>query len=182
MGGSWQERIKNETKEQRSDHFLQFIKSIRTWHLVLVLIPLLFITATLLRFDHLKMNDLKTAVLEADAAGEDEEGNLKEGAIQKSQEEINADLEEKLKALKTFAESHTIVNFVEKNGTSSLTFGTGPFYLEHQYNRLAAAAIAKAEELAATISRTRSRRSSRKCSFDTHGMTLRSVKKFCLRR
>lgn len=152
MGGSWKERVKRETKEERSRHFLGFIKDIRTWHLILVLIPLLFIAATLLRFDHLKMNDLKVAVLEADAAGEDEEGNIKAGEIQKSQEEINQNISNALKELKTFTESHIILNFVEKNGTTSLSFGTGSFYLEHQYKRLATKALEEAEKMAAEIS------------------------------
>lgn len=151
MGGNWKERIKGETKEKRTG-FLNFLKSIRTWQLILILIPLGFIDATLLRFDHLEMNKLKEAVLTADAAGEDENGNIEEGETQKSQEEINKDIEAKLKDLKTFTESHIIVNFVEKNGTSNLIFGTGPLYLEHQYNRLAAAALAKAQEIAASIS------------------------------
>ena len=152
MGGDWKNIIKSETKEKRSKHFLNFLKNVKTWQLILVLIPLCFIDATLLRFDHLKMNNLKNAVLEADAAGEDENGNLKEGEVQKSQEEINADIEAKIKELKKFAESHIIVNFVERNGTSTLTFGTGPIYLEHQYNRLASAALAEAQAIAATIS------------------------------
>jgi hypothetical protein len=152
MGGFWKKRVKEDTKEERSNHFLNFFKAIRTWQLILVLIPMLFMTATFLRFDHLKMNELKTAVLEADAAGEDENGEIKEGEIQKSQEEITADITAKMKELKAFTESHTVVNFLDKNGTSELVFGTGPFYLEHQYNRLALAALNKAQELAAQIS------------------------------
>lgn len=151
MGGIWKKRIKEEQKEQRSNHFLNFRKSIRTWHLILVLIPILFLTATFLRFDHLKMNELKAAVVEADLAGEDENGQVPEGTTQKTQEEITADITEKMKALKEFTESHTIVNFIEKNGITNLTFGTGPIYLEHQYNRLAAIAINKAKEIAVTI-------------------------------
>jgi len=131
---------------------LQFVKNIKTWQLILILIPLLFLTATFLRFDHLKMNELKEAVYAADAAGEDENGNLPEGVEQKSQEEITKDIEEKMLTLKKFTESHTIVNFVEKNGKTDLVFGTGPFYLEHQYNRLAAKAIAEAEQKAAEMS------------------------------
>jgi len=151
MGGFWKKRVKEDTKEQRSHHFLNFLKSIRTWHLILILIPLLFMDATSLRFDHLKMNELKTAVLEADAAGEDENGEIKEGEIQKAQDEITADITEKMKALKSFTESHTVINFLDKNGGTEIVFGTGPFYLEHQYNRLALAALTRAQELAAQI-------------------------------
>ncbi len=152
MGGFWKKRVKEDTAEKRKNHLLNFLKSIRTWHLILVLIPLLFMTATFLRFDHLKMNELKTAVLEADRAGEDEEGKVPEGVEQKSQEEITKDISEKVKELKSFTESHTVMNFLDKNGKTELVFGTGPFYLEHQYNRLALAALKQAQELAATIS------------------------------
>lgn len=151
MGGFWKKRVKEDTKERRSNYFLNFIKSIRTWQLILILIPLAFMTATFLRFDHVKMNELKTAVLEADRAGEDEEGKIPEGETQKTQEEITADITEKVKELKTFTESHTIINFVDKNGETEILFGTGPFYLEHQYNRLALAALNKAQELANQI-------------------------------
>ena len=152
MGGTWKERIRRDTKEKRENHFLNFLKDIRTWHLVLILIPLLFMTATFLRFDHLKMNDLKTAVLEADAAGEDEEGNLAPDEVQKSQEEINEDISKALGELKEFTESHIIVNFDEKNGSTTLSFGTGQFYLEHQYKRQAVVALEEAEALAAQVS------------------------------
>ena len=152
MGGFWKKRVKEDTKEKRSNHFLNFLKSIRTWHLILILIPLLFMSATFLRFDNLKMSELKTAVLEADRAGEDENGEVAAGEVQKSQEEITADITEKIKELKRFTETHTVMNFLDKNGTTELVFGTGPFYLEHQYNRLALAALEKARELAAQIS------------------------------
>ena len=152
MGGFWKKRVKEDTAEKRSNHFLNFVKSIRTWQLFLVLIPVLFMSATFLRFDHLKMNELKTAVLEADRAGEDEEGKLPEGTVQRPQEEITAEIAAKVKELKAFTESHTVINFLDKNGSTEIVFGTGPFYLEHQYNRLAFAALKQAQELAATIS------------------------------
>ena len=119
MGGFWEKRVKEDTKERRSKHFLNFIKSIRTWQLILVIIPVIFMSATFLRFDHLKMNELKTAVLEADAAGEDENGELKEGETAKTQEEITADITEKMKTLKTFTESHTVINFIDKTALPS---------------------------------------------------------------
>ena len=108
-------------------------------------------SATFLRFDHLRMNELKEAVLEADRAGEDENGKLPEGETQRPQEEITADLAEKVKALKSFTESHTVINFLDKNGNTEIVLGTGPFYLEHQYNRLALIALQQAQALAATI-------------------------------
>jgi hypothetical protein len=151
MGGFWKKRVKEDTAEKRSNHLLNFFKAIRAWHLFLVLIPLVFMSATFLRFDHLKMEELKNAVLEADRAGEDEEGKVKEGETQRPLEEITADIAEKVKTLKKFAETHTVINFLDKNGSTEIVFGTGPFYLEHQYNRLALVALQKAQEIAATI-------------------------------
>ena len=108
--------------------FLSIIKNIRTWQLALVLLPLLFIAATLLRFDHLKMVNLRDAVLAADDTEDD------------------ATLNTAIQQLKDYTDTHTIVNIVEKNGRQDITFGTGPFYLENLYIRTATAAIAKAEE------------------------------------
>lgn len=105
----------------------KLLRSARAWQLLLVLIPLIFIAATLLRFDALKMVELRDAVYAADENGPDEE------------------IAQKLSELKKFAETHIIVNFEEKNGQYSLTFGTGPIWLEGQYNRKATAAIEEAE-------------------------------------
>ena len=107
---------------------LQIIKNIKTWQLILILLPLLFVAATLLRFDHLKMMDLRAAVLSADEANDDE------------------DIATSLQKLKDFTDTHIVVNIVEKNGRQDLTFGTGPFYLENLYIRTATAAIAEAEK------------------------------------
>lgn len=99
---------------------------LKTWQIILVTILLLFVDATLLRIDHLKMVELRDAVLAAD-----EEGN----------DELTV---ERLEELKKFTFSHIVVNIHEENGAQSLMFGTGPFYLEHQYNRAAEAAIEEA--------------------------------------
>ena len=100
---------------------------VKTWWLVVILIPLFFIDATLLRLDHVKMTELRDAVLEADAAESDEE------------------IERALVALKEFVFSHIVVNVVDDNGMQVVTFGTGPFYLEHQYIQAANKALAEAE-------------------------------------
>ena len=71
--------------------------------------------------------ELRDAVLAADAAEDD-------AAIQSS-----------LVALQEFVVSHIVVNIAEQNGVQSIIFGTGPFYLEHQYLRAANAAIEAAE-------------------------------------
>lgn len=98
-------------------------KAVHTWQLIIILIPLLFFTATLLRFDHLKMVDLRKAVLAADESGN--EANLTQALLE----------------LKQFVESHTVINILEENGNQIITFGTGTFYLEHQYRRDATAAL-----------------------------------------
>ena len=46
---------------------------VKTWKLLVILVPLLFVDATLLRIDHIKMTELRDAVLEADKNENDEE-------------------------------------------------------------------------------------------------------------
>lgn len=104
------------------------VPKIKTWQLVAVLLPLLFIDATLLRVDHVRMTELRGAVLEADK-NEDDEG-------------IARTLDE----LRRFVFSHIVINVVDDNGVQKVTFGTGPFYLEHQYIRAANKALKEAEE------------------------------------
>ena len=106
----------------------RFKFKVKTWQLLLLLIPLLFVDATLLRMDHIRMTELRDAVLLADETEDDE-------AIAKS-----------LQELKSFVFSNIVVNVVDENGMQKITFGTGPFYLEHQYLRAANAAIKAAEE------------------------------------
>ena len=101
---------------------------LKTWQLLVMLVPLLFVDATLLRLNHLKMVELRDAVLQADEAEDDEE--------------IARSLEE----LKKYVFSHMVINIVEDNGAQKITFGTGPFYLEHQYIRAANAALEAAEQ------------------------------------
>ncbi len=101
---------------------------LKTWQLILILIPLIFITATLFRFDHIKMAELKEAVKAADEAENDEE------------------IAKALSELKNFTFSHIVINVIEDNGVQNITFGTGTFYLEHQYIRAASAALEEAEQ------------------------------------
>lgn len=102
--------------------------SIATWQLILILLPLLFLTATFLRLDHIRMTELRSDVFAADESGD-------KNAIDSS-----------LVALQTFVSSNVIVNITEKNGLETISFGTGPFYLEHSYQRDANAAIEAAEK------------------------------------
>lgn len=101
---------------------------IKTWQLLVVLIPLLFIDATLLRLDHIRMTELRNAVLAADAAEDDAE--------------VSRTLEE----LKKFVFSNIVINVEDYNGEQNIAFGTGPFYLEHLYLRDANAALKEAEK------------------------------------
>lgn len=118
MGGIKKIDIKNS---------LRSLGRVKTWQLLVVLVLLLFIEATLLRFDHIKMTELKSEVAAADESGDDE-------AISAS-----------LQNLQDFVRTHTVINVIEKNGESLVSFGTGPIYLEHQYQRKASEALAKAE-------------------------------------
>lgn len=123
MGGIKKKDLKNSLKK---------LSSIKTWQLVIILLLFLFIEATLLRIDHIHMTDLKSAVTAADEAGDDKA------------------LAAALNELRDFTTTHTVINVVEKNGESYVTFGTGPIYLEQTYIRKASAALAEAEANANT--------------------------------
>lgn len=103
-------------------------RKVKTWQLLVILVPLLFIDATLLRMDHLKMVDLRSAVLQADEAGDD------------------TALAENLAALQDFVLHNIVINVVDENGEQKVMFGTGPFYLEHSYIRAANQALDETEE------------------------------------
>lgn len=107
--------------------WLKKVRPLKTWQLLLILVPILFITATMFRFDHIKMATLKDAVLAADLEENDEKINIA------------------LIALKKFTFSHIVINVVDDNGNQKLIFGTGPFYLEKQYIRAATVALEKAK-------------------------------------
>lgn len=106
---------------------IKFYK-IKTWQLLIILVPLFFVDATLLRIDHVRMTEMRDAVLAADDENNDEE------------------IAQKLEELKGFVFSNIVINVVDDNGEQRITFGTGPFYLEHQYIRAANAALEEAEK------------------------------------
>jgi len=112
---------------------------IKTWMLLVALIPLFAVDATLLRLNHIKMTELRDAVLAVDA-------KISENETDSEMEKTDKELEEALVKLKEFVFSHIVVNVVEENGIQRLTFGTGPFYLEHQYLRAANKALEEAEK------------------------------------
>lgn len=103
------------------------IHKLKTWQLLLILVPFLFLDATLLRLDHIKMTELRDAVLAADESENDEETT------------------KRLEELREFVLSNMVINVVDDNGEQKVTFGTGPFYLEHQYIRAANKALEEAE-------------------------------------
>lgn len=104
------------------------IRKLKTWQILLIIAIMVFVDATFLRIDHLKMVSLRDEVLAADEAEDDD-------AISNA-----------LEKLKSFTFSHIVINVSESNGKQEVSFGTGTFYLEHQYRRAAAKAIEEAEE------------------------------------
>lgn len=123
MGGNFS----SQSRKFFLDTFRSF-RNLKTWQLFLILIPLLFITATFFRFDHLKMTKLRSEVLKADQAENDQK------------------IAASLKKLRNFTSTHAVISVVEKNGDTRIAFGTGPFYLERQYTRHATAKLAAAEK------------------------------------
>ncbi len=101
---------------------------LKTWWLIVFLIPLFFVDATLLRFDHIRMTELRDAVLAADEA--EDEAAVSEG----------------LEKLKDFVFNNIVINVIDDNGEQRVIFGTGPFYLEHTYIRAANVALEEAEK------------------------------------
>ncbi len=116
------------SKKKKSRRALSKIFHISTWKLVLVLILLVFLGATLLRFDHIKMSELRAEVLTADE--------------QEDREKIISSLNE----LRNFTLKHIVFNILDDNGREHIIFGTGPFYLENLYIHDAKEAIKKQQE------------------------------------
>ena len=116
-------------KKQKANLFVRIFR-IRAWKLILIAIILAFVSATLLRFDHIKMTELRDAVLASDKAADDEQ------------------LVEDMQNLREFVATHIVFNVLDKNGAQEIVFGTGPFYLEESYTRKAEAEIKKAQEAA----------------------------------
>ncbi|MBQ9484783.1 hypothetical protein IJU85_01615 [Candidatus Saccharibacteria bacterium] len=112
---------------------------IKTWILLLILIPLLALDATLLRWDHIKMTELRDTVLSVDE-------KISEDGTDEEAKATDEELATALTNLKEFVFSNIVINITEENGVQKITFGTGPFYLEHQYLRAATKALKEAEK------------------------------------
>lgn len=119
MGGNTRNHIKKT---------LHWLHSIGTWQYLLILIIMLFISATCLRIDHIRMNDLKAEVLAADEAGDEEK------------------LVTGLNDLRDYTNSHIVINIDDLNGNFEVYFGTGPLYLENQYRKDATKVLEEAEK------------------------------------
>ena len=117
-------KIGGKIKEIRSRRKWKI--KIKTWMLLILLVPMLFVDATLLRYNHIRMTELRDAVLAADAEENDEK------------------LASALTELKEFVFHDIVINITEENGTQKVEFGTGPFYLEHLYIRNANKALEEA--------------------------------------
>jgi hypothetical protein len=114
-------------KKHEIKKWLKKLRPLKNWQLFLILVPLLFVSVELLRRDHIKMTELRDAVLAAD-----EEENVEK-------------ITESMEALRDFTFSNVVINIVDDNGSQRITFGTGPFYLEHLYIRAALTALTEAE-------------------------------------
>lgn len=116
--------------EKRGREKLRKLKfrRLKTWQLLVILIPLLFADATLLRLDHIRMTELRDEVMVADEIEEPDEV-----------------IAEKLTALKDYVFNNIVINVIDDNGEQKIVFGTGPFYLEHTYIRAANKALEEAE-------------------------------------
>ena len=136
MGGSGE---RSEAKKKLKGVLAKLKKfRIKSWMLVLALVPLGFADATMLRIDHVRMTELRDAVLQIDA-------KISENESDEAMKAVDAELAQALTELKEFVFSHIVINIVEENGIQKVSFGTGPFYLEHQYLRAANRALKEAE-------------------------------------
>ena len=84
-------------KKQKANLFVRIFR-IRAWKLILIAIILAFVSATLLRFDHIKMTELRDAVLASDKAADDEQ------------------LIKDMQNLREFVATHIVFNVLDKNG------------------------------------------------------------------
>ena len=119
---------KKKTPKQIAWAIFKFIFAPKNWKLFIIFVPLFVHTTKLLRADHIRMTELREAVISADRTEDDTK--------------IIAALDE----LKDFVFSNVVINIVDDNGNKNITFGTGPFYLEHMYMRAAADALEKTSQ------------------------------------
>ena len=107
-----------------------------------MLVPLLFIDATLLRMDHIRMTELRDGVIEVD-------GKITDETTDEEMAGIIEELGDALAELKEFVFSHIVINETEENGIKRIFFGTGDIPLKNQYRWSALKAWHEAEEMMA---------------------------------
>lgn len=116
-------------KKKKPHSLVAKVFKVKNWKLIIIFILMAFAAATLIRFDHIEMTQLRQAVLDADE---------KENA---SNEEIISALNN----LKTFTQTHIIVDAYEENGVKWIRFGTGRIVLANSYYRKADEVLKKAQ-------------------------------------
>ena len=104
----------------------------KNWQLFLILILMLFVSATLLRLDHIEMARLRSDVLAADA---------KEDAD-------DAEIIAAINRLQEFTHRHIVIDAQEENGVEKIIFGTGRIVLANSYYRKANQVLAEAQSAA----------------------------------
>ncbi len=117
------------TKKKKPRSLLARIFEIKNWKLIIILILMLFLSASLLRLDHIEMDSLRHEVLATDA---------KENVT--DQEIIDA-----INKLKEFTSKHIIVDTYESNGVEWIRFSTGRIVLANSYYRKADEILKKAQ-------------------------------------
>ena len=65
MGGIKSHKFTERLTRRHAKQFLHKISKIKTWQFILILIPCFFLTITFFRFDHLRMDELRHAVITA---------------------------------------------------------------------------------------------------------------------
>lgn len=116
----------NKTPLQMTWYVFKIIFRPRNWKLFIILVPLVILSIEYLRQDHIKMTELRDQVIAADES------------------ENDALLEESINELREFVFNNIVINIVDDNGDKKVTFGTGPFYLQHLYLRAATDALTEA--------------------------------------
>jgi hypothetical protein len=107
---------------------LRNLRKIRIWYLVIALLPLLAISAALLRMDNQKLLELRKEVAAADESGDTDR------------------ILSSLTNLRIFVSKNIVLTSYERNGENHIVFGTGPFFLKEEYTRRANEAIEEARQ------------------------------------
>ncbi len=116
-------------KKKKPRSLLARIFQVKNWKLILILILMLFVSATLLRLDHIEMIKLRQDVLDTDAR----------------EDATNDEIIASLNKLKEFTTKHITIDAYEENGVEHIRFGTGRIVLANSYYRKANEVLTKAQ-------------------------------------